>query len=77
MFLLWGASKHWRTAPPLNDLMLQLNADLQNKEVDQMINTSGYNTRNEQLVSTICYWQNEKVSTYYNNEVIISYEEID
>jgi len=76
MFLLWGASKHWRSTPPLNNLMLQLNADLQNKEVDQMVDTTGYNTRNEQLVSTICHWENDKVTTYYNNEVIRSYKEI-
>ena len=76
MFLLWGASKHWRSSPPLNNLMLQLNADLQNKEVDQMVDTTGYNTRNEQLVTTICHWENDKVTTYYNNEVIRSYEEI-
>ncbi len=77
MFLLWGVSKHWRSAPPLNDLMLQLNADLQNKEVDQMVNTTGYNTRNEQLVTTICHWESENITTYYNNEVITSYDEID
>ncbi len=77
MYLLWGASKHWRSAPPLNNLMLQLNADLLNKEVDQMVNTSGYNTRNEQLVTTICHWENENITTYYNNEVITNYDEID
>lgn len=77
IFLLWGVSKHWRSAPPLNDLMLQLNADLQNKEVDHMVNTSGYDTRNEQLVTTICYWKSKKITTYYNNEIITSYSEID
>ena len=76
LFSLWSTSKAWNSIEPLSDLMLQLNCDLQNKKVKHQINTTDYGGVPAQVVSSICHWQGELISTYYNNELISSYDEI-
>ncbi|PMG41181.1 hypothetical protein BCU91_11090 [Shewanella sp. 10N.286.52.B9] len=76
LYRLWGTRKVWEPMPPMSDLLLQLNGDLQNKEVQHLIDTSSYGGMERQNVSTICYWQGELISTYYNNELITSYAEV-
>ncbi len=73
---LWNTSKVWAAIKPLSDLLLQLNADLQDKQVQHLIDTSNYGGRAQQSVSSICHWQGEVISTYYDNELISSYDEI-
>lgn len=76
LFRLWNTSKVWAPIKPLSDLLLQLNADLQDKQVQHLIDTSSYGGRAQQSVSSICHWQGELISTYYDNELISSYDEI-
>ncbi|WDE10236.1 DUF6795 domain-containing protein [Thalassomonas haliotis] len=75
-YFLWSTSKSWRSIPPLSELMLQLNADLQNKEVKHLIDASAFKGQQQHVVSSICHWQGELISTYYKNEPITSYDEI-
>ncbi|WDD97499.1 DUF6795 domain-containing protein [Thalassomonas actiniarum] len=75
-YFLWSTSKSWRSIPPLSELMLQLNADLQNKEVHHEINAGNYGGRQRHPVISICYWKGELISTYFNNELIASYDEV-
>ncbi|WP_281556896.1 carboxypeptidase-like regulatory domain-containing protein [Thalassomonas sp. RHCl1] len=76
LFSLWSTSKSWKSIQPLADLMLQLNCDLQDKEVQHLINATNYGGLPRQSVTSICHWQGELISTYYNNELISSYDEI-
>lgn len=76
LYRLWFAHKTWDPIQPLSDLLLQLKGDLQNKEVKHLIDTTQFGGIPAQIVSSICYWQGELIDTYYNNELIASYEEI-
>jgi len=76
LYSLWSTSKSWRPIQPLSDLMLQLECDLQNKEVQHLINALAYDGSSRENVISICHWQGELISTYYNNELISSYDEI-
>ena len=76
LYSLWSTSKSWRPIQPLSDLMLQLECDLQNKEVQHLINALEYDGSSRENVISICHWQGELISTYYNNELISSYDEI-
>ena len=60
-YWLWWISKSWHSIPPLNKLMLQLNADLKNEQRDYLIDTSGHNTRNSQPLVSICHWQGDLI----------------
>ncbi|WP_281561287.1 DUF6795 domain-containing protein [Thalassomonas sp. RHCl1] len=75
-YFLWSTSKSWRSIPPLSELMLKLNGDLKNKKVKHLIDASNFGGRQRHVVSSICHWQGELISTYYNNELIASYDEI-
>ncbi|WDD97938.1 DUF6795 domain-containing protein [Thalassomonas actiniarum] len=75
-YFLWSTSKSWDPIQPLSDLLLQLNADLQNKKVKHLIDATDYGGLPRQVVGSICHWQGELISTYYNNELITSYDEI-
>ncbi|WDE01387.1 DUF6795 domain-containing protein [Thalassomonas actiniarum] len=75
-YFLWSTSKSWRSIAPLSALMLKLNGDLQNKAVHHEINTQDYGGRQRQPIISICHWQGELISTYFNNELIASYDEI-
>jgi len=70
LYRLWNTSKLWEPIKPLSDLLVQLTGDLQNKEVQHLIDTSNHGGRARQSVSSICYWQSELISTYYDNELI-------
>ena len=76
LYSLWSTSKDWKTIKPLSDLLLQLDCDLQNKKVKHQIDTEKYGGSSAQVVNSICYWQGELISTYYNNGLISSYDEI-
>jgi len=76
LYRLWNTSKLWEPIKPLSDLLVQLTGDLQNKEVQHLIDTSNHGGRARQSVSSICYWQSELISTYYNNNLISSYTDI-
>ncbi|WDE05282.1 carboxypeptidase regulatory-like domain-containing protein [Thalassomonas viridans] len=76
LYHLWSTHKIWHPVKPMSDLLIQLNCDLQNKKVQHEINTLDYGGMSSQVVSSICHWQGELISTYYNNELISSYDEI-
>jgi len=76
LYRLWNTSKAWETMKPLSDLLLQLSGELQNKEVQHLIDNSNFGGRARQSVSSICHWQGRLISTYYDNELISSYDEI-
>ncbi len=76
IYHLWSTHKTWNAIQPLSDLMLQLNCDLQDKKVKHQINTTDYGGIPEQVVGSICHWQGDLISTYYNNELISSYDDI-
>ena len=76
LYSLWSAHKGWHSIKPLSELMLQLNCDLQDKKVQHLIDASNHGGSQRQSVSSICHWQGELISTYYNNELISSYDEI-
>lgn len=76
LYSLWSVSKTWEPIKPLSDLLLKLNADIQNKEVHHEIDTQDFGGRPSQVIISICYWQGELISTYYDNELISFYDEI-
>jgi len=76
LYKLWNANKIWHSIKPLSDLLLQLDADLQNKKVQHQVNTSDFGGVPAQVIISICHWQGKLIETYYNNKLISSYEEI-
>ncbi len=76
LYHLWSTHKIWHPVKPLSELLIQLNCDLQDKKVQHEINTLDYGGMSSQVVGSICHWQGERISTYYNNELISSYDEI-
>ena len=56
--------------------MLQLNADLQNKEVQHDMDLSQYGGLPNQVVLSICYLQGDLIITDYNDKMVNSYSEI-
>ncbi|MDO6466097.1 DUF6795 domain-containing protein [Pseudoalteromonas carrageenovora] len=53
-YWLWVMSKGWRSVPPVNDLLLNLNADLQNEEIQYDLDISHYGGSRYQPLITIC-----------------------
>ena len=47
-------SKGWKSVPPVNDLLLNLNADLQNEEIQYDLDISHYGGSIYQPLITIC-----------------------
>jgi len=76
LYSLWFARKVWFPLESMSDLLLQLNGELQNKEVQHQIDTSRFGGMSAQVVISICHWQGDFIETYYKNELISSYEEI-
>ena len=76
LFSLWSVSKVTEPIEPLSKLMLRIEADLLNTEVQHLIDASRFGGRARQSISSICHWQGELISTYYNNELVSSYEAI-
>ncbi|WDE11271.1 DUF6795 domain-containing protein [Thalassomonas haliotis] len=76
LYHLWSTHKIWHPVKPLSDLLVQLECDLQDKKVQHEINASDFGGMSSQIVGSICHWQGEQISTYYNNELISSYDEI-
>ncbi|XQW83534.1 DUF6795 domain-containing protein [Thalassotalea piscium] len=76
LYSLWFTRKAWDPIQPMSDLLLQLNGDLQNKKVQHQIDTTKFGGLPAQVVISICHWEGELISTYYNNELITSYDEI-
>jgi hypothetical protein len=76
LYRLWNTRKVWDPIPLMSDLLLQLNGDLQNKKVKHQLDTTKFGGVPAQVVGSICHWQGELISTYYKNELISSYEEI-
>jgi len=76
LYSLWFTRKVTFPIEPISDLLLQLNADIKNKEVQHQIDTSAFGGMSAQVVISICHWQGEYIETYYNNELISSYDEI-
>ena len=60
----------------INELMLRLVAELQNKEVQHEVDLTQYGGRDNQPIVSICYWKKELITTYYNSQLITSYEDI-
>lgn len=77
LYSLWFTRKVWDPIQPMSDLLLQLNGDLQNQKVQHQIDTTQFGGLPAQVVGSICHWQGELIDTYYNNELIASYDEID
>lgn len=75
-YWIWLIRKDFSSHPKLNELMLNLNADLQNKEVQHEIDLSKNGGMYNQPIVSICYFTDELITTYYNNKIIDSYEEI-
>ena len=77
-YWLWRISKNWVSVPYLNLHLIQLNADLQNKELQYEVDLTQFGLIRDQLVVSICYWKDELFSTYYgeNLEEINSFDDL-
>lgn len=53
-YWLWVMSKGWRSVPPMSSLLIELNADLQNEEVQHDLDISQYGGSRYQPLITIC-----------------------
>jgi len=76
LFSLWFTRKVWFPIEQMSNLLLKLDADLTNKEVQYEIDTTRFGGMSTQAVTSICHWKEEYMTTYYNNEFISSFEEI-
>tara|TARA_Y100000310_G_scaffold337451_1_gene424555 strand:- start:1944 stop:2453 length:510 start_codon:yes stop_codon:yes gene_type:complete len=77
LYQLWYTSKVWEPIKPLSDLLLRLNADLQNKEIHHEVDTRSYGGMRSQVVLSICYFQDSLITSFYNNQEISTYADID
>lgn len=77
LYQLWYTSKVWEPVKPLSDLLVVLNADLQNKEIHHEVDTREFGGMRSQVVISICYFQGSHITSYYNNLQIFSYADID
>ncbi|QUX93678.1 hypothetical protein CYL31_20695 [Marinomonas sp. A3A] len=75
-YWIWLIRKDFSPYSKLNNLMLNLNADLKNKEVQHEIDLSKNGGMYNQPIVSICYFKDELITTYYNSKIIKSYEEI-
>ncbi|MDO6837541.1 hypothetical protein Q4596_18100 [Pseudoalteromonas carrageenovora] len=53
-YWLWVMSKGWKSVPPVNSLLRELNADLQNEEVQHDLDISQFGGSRYQPLITIC-----------------------
>lgn len=53
-YWLWAMSKSWKSVPPVNKLLLNLNADLQNEETQYDLDISQYGGPRHEPVVSIC-----------------------
>ncbi|MBB1364681.1 MULTISPECIES: DUF6795 domain-containing protein [unclassified Shewanella] len=77
-YWLWFISKNWTSVPYLNQYLMQLNADLQNKELQYEVDLTQFGLRSSQPIASICYWEGELFSVYYgeNLEEIKSFDDL-
>ncbi|MCL1150068.1 DUF6795 domain-containing protein [Shewanella ulleungensis] len=68
-YWLWRISKNWVSVPYLNQYLMQLNADLQNKELQYEVDLTQFGLIRDQPVVSICYWKDELFSTYYGDNL--------
>lgn len=68
-YWLWRISKNWVSVPYLNQYLIQLNADLQNKELQYEVDLTQFGLIRDQPVISICYWKDELFSTYYGDNL--------
>lgn len=54
-----------------------MNAELQNKEIRHGVDTREFGGMRFQVVISICYFQGNQITSYYNNLQISSYADID
>jgi len=73
---LWFTRKDWAPSQTLSKLMLELNADVNNKELHYEIDTTSFGGVPAQVVISICHWKGGFIKTYYENELITSFQEI-
>ena len=66
-YWLWRISKNWVSVPYLNQYLMQLNADLQNEELQYEVDLTQFGLIRDQPVISICYWKGELFSTYYGD----------
>ncbi|MDO6777063.1 hypothetical protein Q4591_17100 [Shewanella sp. 3_MG-2023] len=76
---LWRVSKHWTSVPFLNNYLNQLNTDLQNKELHYEFDLTEYGLRADQMVISTCYWQGNKISAYYGDDLeeVTSFDDLE
>lgn len=77
LYQIWFTSKVWEPVKPLSDLLVELNADLQNKEIHHEVDTREVGGMRSQVVISICYFQGSQITSYYGDLQISSYEDID
>jgi hypothetical protein len=68
-YWLWRISKNWVSVPYLHQYLMQLNADLQNKELQYEVDLKLFGLISDQPIVSICYWQDELFSTYYGEDL--------
>ncbi|WP_394496529.1 DUF6795 domain-containing protein [Shewanella sp. ENK2] len=68
-YWLWLISKNWMSVPYLNSFLLQLNADLTNKEIHYEADLSKFDLRSSQPLASICYWKDELLTSFYGEEL--------
>jgi hypothetical protein len=68
-YWLWLISKNWISVPYLNKFLLELNADLNNKEVQHEIDLTQFGLIRDQPIISICYWEDELITTYYGESM--------
>ena len=77
-YWLWSISKNWTSVPYLNKFLLQLNADLNNKEVQHEVDLTQFGFRRDHPLLSICYWEDELITTYYGEsmDVVINFNDL-
>ncbi|SBS25403.1 hypothetical protein MSP8887_00190 [Marinomonas spartinae] len=75
-YCLWRISKGTKSQPILDEMMLNLNADLTNKELHHEVDLSKHGGRYNQPVISICYLKSELIKTYYEDEIIENHNEL-
>jgi len=76
LFSLWFTRKMWFPIEPMSNLLLKLHAELANKEVQYEIDATRFGGMSTQAVTSICHWKGEFIKTYYESELITSFQRI-
>lgn len=62
-YWLWVMSKGWKSVPPVNNLLLNLHADLQNEEIQYDLDISQYGGSQYQPMITICDFDENTINS--------------